>query len=123
MATGRYHSRLRVAACGLLFVAASSARLALQEPAAASYASFRSLIDDGRYDAAERKARLLVLAARTAAGSESVAFAEASEQLVEALLANGKATDKETREVAQEALRLKELYSGNGRRPDPVRLA
>lgn len=108
MATGRYDSPLRVAACGLLLVAASSAKLALQEPAAASYASFRSLIDDGRYDAAEKEARLLVSAARTAAGSESVAVANASEQLVEALLANGKGADRETREVAQQALRLKE---------------
>ena len=85
----------------------------------ATTAQVRSLIEAGRYGDAEAAARLLVSAATTEAGAESLETAQAIDLLVAALLRNGKGAQPDTRALAESACRIKDGQL----RPDDVELS
>lgn len=79
----------------------------------------RRLLDEGRPREAEARARELLRDAVSSSGADSLGEAEALDLLVEALWRGGESHAVETRQLAERAVRLKDLRLG----PDAIDLA
>src|SRR5262245_49597471 len=66
------------------------------------------LIEQGRYEEAEQRARRGLSDVQQAFGLDSIEYAGAADRLVEALLLNGRSAAKETIALAERAASLKE---------------
>ncbi len=99
-------------------IALAVAGYAADSPGGQDTASVRALLDAGRFEQAETRARVAV-AALPSDGGADFAAAERLEDLVAALVLNGRATDAEALRAAERSLEIREVVHG----PDAAPLA
>src|SRR5437867_956971 len=101
---------MRTAFLGILLTAGVTLCPAAQTPSG-TVDAVRSLLREGRYDAAETSADVVLTAARDRYGGDSIEAADAGDLLVEARWHNGRWTS-DTRALAERIVRTRESHLG-----------